>query len=47
MAAWPFRAETALGVLVGLSLVLCGSALATIGLTGDPPAQGNPRGASA
>ncbi|HXA40967.1 MAG TPA: DUF308 domain-containing protein [Phenylobacterium sp.] len=38
MAAWPFRAEVALGLLVGASLVLSGFALITIGLTGDPPA---------
>jgi uncharacterized membrane protein HdeD (DUF308 family) len=38
MVAWPFRAETALGMLVGVSLLLGGSALAAMGLTGDPPA---------
>jgi uncharacterized membrane protein HdeD (DUF308 family) len=49
MAAWPFKAETALGALVGASLILGGLALATVGLTGDPPAreadrQPKPRG---
>jgi uncharacterized membrane protein HdeD (DUF308 family) len=31
MAAWPFRAQTALGVLVGLSLILSGLTLITGG----------------
>jgi uncharacterized membrane protein HdeD (DUF308 family) len=39
MAAWPFRAEAALGMLVGVSLVASGLALITLGVTGDPPAQ--------
>jgi uncharacterized membrane protein HdeD (DUF308 family) len=46
MAAWPFRAETALGMLVGVSLVLSGLALIAIGRNGDPPAQ-DPRRAGA
>jgi uncharacterized membrane protein HdeD (DUF308 family) len=46
MAAWPFRAETALGMLIGASLVAGGLALIAIGLTGDPPAQ-EPRRAGA
>jgi uncharacterized membrane protein HdeD (DUF308 family) len=46
MAAWPFRAETALGMLVGVSLVVSGLALIAIGLTGDPPPR-DPRRASA
>jgi uncharacterized membrane protein HdeD (DUF308 family) len=39
MAAWPFRAVTALGMLVGVSLIVTGLALIAIGLTGDPPAH--------
>ena len=39
MAAWPFGAERALGILVGVSLVATGLALVTIGLAGDRPAQ--------
>jgi uncharacterized membrane protein HdeD (DUF308 family) len=39
MAAWPFRAETALGMLVGVSLVVSGFALIAVGLTGDHPSQ--------
>ncbi|HEV7386760.1 MAG TPA: DUF308 domain-containing protein, partial [Phenylobacterium sp.] len=39
MAAWPFRPETALGMMVGVSLVVSGFALITIGLTGDHPGQ--------
>jgi uncharacterized membrane protein HdeD (DUF308 family) len=39
MAAWPFRAETALGMLVGVSLVVSGLALITVGLAGDHPEQ--------
>jgi uncharacterized membrane protein HdeD (DUF308 family) len=41
MAAWPFRAQTALGVLVGLSLILSGFALMAIGLGGDHHASGS------
>jgi uncharacterized membrane protein HdeD (DUF308 family) len=47
MTAWPFRAESALGVLVGVSLLLGGSALTAIGLTGDPPARDGPPGRAA
>ena len=39
MAAWPFGAEKALGILVGMSLVVIGVALTTTGLAGDRPAH--------
>jgi uncharacterized membrane protein HdeD (DUF308 family) len=46
MAAWPFRAESALGILVGVSLVASGLGLIAFGLTGDHPGQ-DPRQAGA